>query len=124
MSLALPVISFMIILLKGKEKGCSIANRAFCPDPSIVSGDNPLDSREPNARAWIFSGGMKALESAKQLISVAHVEPGAIVANEIRCTPGFILDTDFDRGILSLRREFPGIAKQVLKSNPSELRIS
>src|SRR5690349_18294013 len=107
----------MVTLLKRKEKSCSIADRTFCPDPSTVPGDNTLDSREPNARTWIFVGTMKTLESPKQFIGIHHIEAGAIIADEISRPIGFVLDTNFDRGFLSLRCEFPGVAKQVLKSN-------
>lgn len=46
-----PFISFMVILLKGEEKRCSIANRTFCPDTTTVPGDDTLNGGQPNARA-------------------------------------------------------------------------
>src|SRR5271166_6022064 len=77
------LLFFIFFLLQRKRKRRSLADLAFGPDPAVVAMDNPLNDRKPHPGAREFSGGVKALKDAEELVGVLHVEAGPVVANGI-----------------------------------------
>ena len=57
-------------------------DRRFRPDPPAVTLNDALDDRQADAGALEILRAMQPLEHAEQLVGVAHVETGAIVANK------------------------------------------
>ncbi len=53
------------------------------PDAPAVALDDALHDRQADAGAFIFLRAVQPLEDAEELVGVAHVETGAVVADEI-----------------------------------------
>jgi len=85
--------------------------------------DNPLHRRQADAVAGVFGRAVQALESAKELGCIIHVEAGAVVANEIS---GFVIadHAKLDPSHVALRGEFPGVAEQILHHDAEQARIA
>ena len=79
---------------------------ALGPDPAAVAADDALHDRQPDAGALEVAGGVQALERLEQLVGVAHVEPGAVVAHEESAVarPAARLRADLDGGVVALAR--------------------
>lgn len=69
-------------------------------------------------------GRVQALEHAKELVGVRHVQTGAVVANEVDDPAWPFVDAEFNSSLGSLARELPGIAEQILESNLQQTRIA
>src|SRR3712207_1299611 len=62
----------------------SLPHRAFGPHPAAMAVDNAAYGGQADAPSFELRRRMQALEGAKQLVGVGHVEPGAVVAYEVR----------------------------------------
>src|SRR5262245_41774138 len=71
------------IRLQCEEETGALPDGALGPNPAAVTVDDPLDGREADTCAVVVLSVMKSLEHAKQLIHVAHVEAGSVVADQI-----------------------------------------
>ena len=58
------------------------ARTRFRPDAPAVTVDDALDGCQADARAGKLGGGVQALECAKHLVGIRHVETRAIVTNK------------------------------------------
>ena len=69
--------------LDNETEGGAALGRALRPDATAVTLKHSLDDRKADTRAFELLLRMHSLEYAEQLVRVAHVEAGAIVAYEI-----------------------------------------
>src|SRR5262245_56745594 len=108
---------------------CEVERRALVlsslgPDAPPVSTDDPLDRRQTDAGALELLGRVQALERGEQLVRIAHVEPRAVVAHEVR---GLAVDdrpTELDARAVAVAGELPGVPEQVLQHRPQQARIA
>ena len=82
-----------------------------------------LDGREPDPGALELVWGVQALEGAEEVLGVAHVEAGAVVAYEERHAAGGLVRPQLDERRLVPRRELPGVTQQVLEHGARQLRV-
>src|SRR2546421_12683881 len=68
-------------LAQREVEGGAAVRGALGPHLAAVPAHDALHDREPHAGAFVFLGGMEALEYAKQPVGVAHVEAHAVVAH-------------------------------------------
>src|SRR5690606_28227121 len=57
-------------------------HRPLPPHAAAMAGDHPAHGRKTNPRALELLRAMQALEHTEKLVRIAHVESGAIVADE------------------------------------------
>ena len=65
-----------------KIECCALIHRRFGPDMPAMLADDAVHRGQPDAGALELLGPMEALEHAKQLVGVFHVEANAVVADE------------------------------------------
>ena len=79
---------FVISLVYGRsqreEEGGAYAHFSLGPHPATVAMDDALHRRQPYSRPLEFARTMQALEGAKELPGVGHIEPDAVVSREVR----------------------------------------
>src|SRR6267378_3713079 len=104
------------------ERG-ALARLGIGPDPAAVPVDDPLHRRQPDPGALILVARVQALERAKELVGVRHVEAGAIVAHVENRAPVVTEAADLYAWLVRLGRELPCIPDQVLECGPQQPRI-
>lgn len=75
------------------EKCRTLINLALRPNTTAMPFDDAPHGRESDPGPRKIGHRMKPLERRKQLVRIAHVEPGAVVANEIDDPVRFLLNT-------------------------------
>ncbi len=78
---------------------------------------------EADAGALVLVRRMQALEGAEQLVGIAHVEAGAVVAHEEGRLLPVAQQADLDARLLGLGAELPRIADQVLQRRAQQARV-
>ena len=63
-------------------KGSSFVHFGFSPDAAAVALDDALNDGEADAGAFKLLDGVQPLKNTKEIFRVAHIETGAVVANE------------------------------------------
>ena len=86
--------------------------------------DDPLHDREADARAFVLLRAVQPLEDAEKFVRVAHVEAGAVVADEIDILAVLRLAADFDDCLLDLARVLERVGKQVDPNLPEQRRVA
>ena len=99
--------------LEGEEEGGAVIGFRFGPDAAAVAFDDAADGGEADASAFKIGVAMQALKGAKEVCSVLHVEPDAIIADEEGRSTGNKHLADFDHRGLAGARVFDGIAEEV-----------
>src|SRR5919206_1152010 len=66
-----------------KEKRGAAVGLRLGPDAPAMVVDDALHDREAHSRAGIVLGPVQPLEHPKELVGVAHVEAGAVVAHKV-----------------------------------------
>src|SRR5919201_778183 len=69
--------------LQSKEKGRTVARPGIGPHPPAVAVDDALDDGQAHPRPLVLLGAVEALEDAEELVGVLHVEPDAVVPDEV-----------------------------------------
>jgi hypothetical protein len=67
---------------------------------------------------------VKALERTEKLACEAHIESRAVVSNEVHAGSPTLYPPELNFGPLSLRRELPGVADQVLQYDRQEACVA
>ena len=78
----------------------------------------------PGARVLLVGRNVQALEDAEELVGVAHVEAGTVVAHEILDDIPLELVTDLDHRRLALPRVLDGVEDEVLRDAPGLDRVT
>src|SRR6267143_205557 len=104
--------------------GRPLVGRADGPHAAPVPVHDALNRGQADADAGELVLAVQSLERAEELVHVGHVEPGAIVLNEVGLLARFLADPEFDPGRLALPRELPRIPDQVLEHGTQESGIS
>ena len=99
--------------LYGKEERGALVWCRFGPYLSCVSTDDALYDCQPHTRPFVLIGSVKALEDAKKLIGVPHIEPCAVVPDEVdyACSP--FLAAYLNTRRLAVPGIFEGIGDQI-----------
>src|SRR6185312_15404903 len=108
---------------QGETEGRAAIGRGFCPDAAAVAADDPMYRRQSDARALEFAFGVQALEGAEELAGILHVEPRAVVPDEIDGRRGG-LSADLDPGRVATARELPRVLEEGFESKSQETRVS
>ena len=61
----------------------ALARLRLGPDAAAVAVDDPLHDRQAHPRALVILGPVQPLEHAEELMGIPHVEPHAVVPDEI-----------------------------------------
>ena len=96
-----------------KIEGGALVQSAFGPDASTVTVEDALNDRQPDAGAGEFLFAMEALEHAKELVGVLHVESCAIVAYGVNDLLRTLLAADTDDRTVALAGELGGVGNKV-----------
>jgi len=88
----------------------------FGPDAPTVVLDDSLDGSQANAGSFEFILAMTALENAEEFARVFHVEPGAVVADEINHFLTLLERADFNLCWIPATGVFEGISHQIGKN--------
>lgn len=93
-------------------------------DPPAVAVDDALDDREAEPRPFEVVGRVEALEHPEDPLSLARVEPHAVVAHPVAHlagSPG--LPVDLDATLRASAGELQRVREQVLEDDPQETRV-
>src|SRR5688572_13196999 len=91
---------------KREIEGRPLADLAFSPRFPAMTGDNPPDVGQSDARSFKFAFGMQSLKYAKELGRVLHVEARAVVSH-VKFIFGFLNPaTHLDLRLLFMSRVF------------------
>src|ERR1017187_317797 len=118
------IFSTMLPFLEGEPEGGPLALRSLRPDAAAVPVDDPLNGCKPDTGAGKLGSGVEALERAEELVGIGHVEADTVVPNEIDRHSVQPLDPEIHACLGPLRREFEGVAEEVLQDESHELRVS
>lgn len=78
----LRVLRFRRARWKREIKSGSLSNHCMRPDTPAVPVNNALHGSQPDAGTFKFGARMQALERAKELVGIGHVESHSIVAHK------------------------------------------
>jgi len=81
-----------------------------------MTSDDAFDDREANSCSRELVRTMQALEDAKQLADVFHIETDPIVRNDINSFTALDMALDFDKRLWIRSGVFDGIVQQVGKN--------
>ena len=98
---------------QGEIEGGALIDLGFGPDAAAVAVQDALHQGQADAGALVIFHRMQALEDAKQLVGVLHVEADAVIADEIDGFAVLPLAADFDAGRIALAGVLQRIAEQV-----------
>src|SRR5579859_1851665 len=93
----------------------ALAGLPLAPDAAAVPVHDPPDRRQPDARPLELGRGVEALEDAEELRCVGHVEPGAVVADEVHRLAVLLRRAELDARVGPAARELPRVAEEVLE---------
>src|SRR5688572_22934071 len=94
---------------QGEIHGRALADLAVSPDLAAVAPHDAIHRGEPDPGALELFRRVQSLERSEQLVRIAHVETGAVVAHEERGSLAALVATDLDTGCVALARELPGV---------------
>src|SRR5260370_19472792 len=106
-----------------EEEHRALAGRGIGPDAPAVPVHDALYRGEADAGALVLVRRMQALEGAEQLVGIAHVEAGAVVAHEEGRLLPVAQQADLDARLPGLGAELPRIADQVLQRRAQQARV-
>ena len=98
---------------QAEEERRALVLRAVHPDLAAVALDDPPHDGQPHAGAFELIRAVQALEDAKQLVHVLHVEADAVVLDEAHQRRAIHAIADLDARLLALARELDGVGDQV-----------
>src|SRR6185295_9982395 len=75
-------------------------------------------------RPWKFASGMQPLKHFEQFACMAHVEAGAVVADEEYVLALAYLGGDLDPGDLAVARILQCVGKQVQEHLPEQFQVT
>src|SRR5690606_7447916 len=106
--------SSMLYLLRKREvERRALVGCAVRPHAAVVAHHDSLHEREPDAGAREFRPIVQPLEHTEQLVPIARVEPGAIVAH-VEDVLALLADRpDLDDRLILLRGELDRVRQQV-----------
>src|SRR5882672_108447 len=85
------------------------------PNAASVALYNPLNNRQPDARAFKLVNTVQPLKYVEEFAGVFHVEPRAVVLHEIDALAVFLAPTDVNQRRIAVARVFDRVGKQVRK---------
>src|SRR6185437_14812662 len=97
--------------LKREAECRSFAHDAFSADAPAVAIDDSLYRCQPDPSAGELLVRMQALESAKQLVRIGHVEAGPVIADKKLSRAILANRAELDPRAVAFGGEFPGIAQ-------------
>ena len=89
-----------------------------------MSADDAGNGGQANSGAGKLPVGMKTLERPEEVLSVAHVKTGAVVADHEGIRFPVAGHVEFDGWMFNPSSELPGIAKQVFQDRPHQAWIA
>ena len=89
-----------------------------------MTADDALDRGKPYAGPLKVLEPVEPLEGPEELARVGHVEPGAVVAHEIRSLVAVSRGAELYPRLRFLVGELPGIAEQVPERDPQQPGVS
>jgi hypothetical protein len=111
-------------IFHGKVEGATSVDSAFGPGASTVALNDACHDGQPDPRAGELVFPMQAREGLEQRVGVGHREASAVIPHKIRRLATDLRDTQLNDGVRSLTGEFPGVAEQVLQSDPEQPGIA
>jgi hypothetical protein len=89
-----------------------------------MSADDAGNGGQADAGAGKLPVGVQTLEGPEEVVPVAHVEAGAVVADHEGIRFPMAGDVEFDGWMFNASSELPGIAKQVFQDRPHQTWIA
>ena len=75
--------------------------------------DDALHNGQAHPGSFVLFGAVQALEDAKELVCICHIEADPIVLDKIDVFPSNLATADFDHSDLALAGKFEGIGQQI-----------
>src|SRR5229473_1050872 len=96
------------------------ADPALGPHATSMPIDDPMNCCQSDSRTSKFSVAVQPLKRLKQLLHICHVEPRAVVADEIDEALIAVVAATFNPGLSDVGGELPRIAEQILQHHAHE----
>src|SRR5258708_33588498 len=109
---------------EGKIKRGALIHCGLRPNPPTMATNDALDDGETHPASGNLRGIVHALESAKELAGISHVEARSVVSHEIDRVRPFHFGTDFDQCLGAVAGKLYGIGKEINQNLPEQCRVS
>src|SRR5207237_10066424 len=94
---------------QGEVEGGALVHDALGPDPASMSLDDALHQGQADPRTFKLVRAVHTIEHLEELARVRHVEPDAVVSDEVDSLGPLEARGDFHAGVQSGAAELEGV---------------